>query len=55
MKAKEQRPKCGNCSHLREKAVSDVSSVLWCDIPNGNRKASRDVGGCEHFNRKEEG
>ena len=53
MKAKEQRPRCGDCSHLREKAVSDVSSVLWCDIPNWNRKAIRDVGGCEHFNRKD--
>jgi len=42
MKAKGQRPRCGDCSHLREKTVSDVGSVLWCDIPNGNRKVSRD-------------
>ena len=48
-----QSPQCGNCIHLQEIAVSDVGSVLCCDIPNGYRKASRDVG-CNKFKKRED-
>ena len=41
------RPTCRNCTHLKEDYTS-----LWCDIPNGNRKASKDVGGCDNYKAK---
>ena len=41
------KPRCGECIHLKEDA-----HTLWCDIPNGNRKASKDVGGCDNFETK---
>lgn len=48
-----KRPRCGDCIHLKEKATSESCSFLWCDIPMGNRKASRDVGGCDYFKNKD--
>lgn len=48
-------PPCGKCTHLLERKISDVCSTLECDLPNGNRKASRDVGGCKHFTPRQKG
>ena len=48
-------PPCGKCTHLFETKISNVCSTLECDLPNGNRKASRDVGGCEHFTPRQKG
>jgi len=47
--------KCGDCEHLKETHVSDQCSWLECVRPqgNGNRKASKNVGGCEHFKDKD--
>ena len=45
-------PPCGKCTHLVETRVSDICSTLECDLPQGNRKASRAGLGCEHFNLK---
>lgn len=45
-------PKCKECIHLKEQVIGETGSMIWCDIPNGNRKASKDVGGCDNYEKK---
>lgn len=45
-------PKCKKCIHLKEQVIGETGSMIWCDIPNGNRKASKDVGGCDNYGKK---
>lgn len=46
---------CRNCRWLKETKVSDVFSTLECVRPNGtgNRKAHKDVEGCEQYKERD--
>lgn len=43
--------KCRDCAYLKEVHVSEICSYLQCVKPqgNGNKKASKGVGGCEYW------
>lgn len=46
---------CRNCIWLREKAVSDQCSVVYCNRPDrtGNLKSHKDVEGCDQYKERE--
>ncbi len=47
--------RCGDCKYLKETKVSDQCGYLECVRPqgHGNRKASKEVSGCDCFKPKE--